>query len=129
MEFYQKLFSLQQEIEAISKDSKNPFFKSNYADINQLLKHLKPLLKKYKLLLLQPIINNEVHAIIQDVDSKNRVLSSLPLPQTSDPQKIGGAITYFRRYNIVSLLGLESEDDDGNTASNRKVNNKNQYKF
>jgi hypothetical protein len=129
MEFYQKLFSLQQEIEAISKDSKNPFFKSNYADINQLLKHLKPLLKKYKLLLIQPILNNEVNAIIQDVGSKERIYSSIKLPDTNDPQKIGGAITYFRRYNIISLLGLESEDDDGNIASNRKVNNKNQYKF
>lgn len=129
MEFYQKLFSLQQEIEAISKDSKNPFFKSNYADINQLLKHLKPLLKKYKLLLIQPILNNEVHAIIQDVGSKNRIISNIKLPDSNDPQKIGGAITYYRRYNIISLLGLESEDDDGNIASNRKVNNKNQYKF
>jgi len=129
MEFYQKLFSLQQEIEAISKDSKNPFFKSNYADINQLLKHLKPLLKKYKLLLIQPILNNESNAIIQDVGSKERIYSSIKLPDTNDPQKIGSAITYFRRYNIISLLGLECEDDDGNIASNRKVNNKNQYKF
>jgi len=129
MEFYQKLFSLQQEIEAISKESKNPFFKSNYADINQLLKHLKPLLKKYKLVIIQPIEQHEVYAIIQDVESKEKIFSSIKLPDTNDPQKIGSAITYYRRYNVISLLGLECEDDDGNIASNRKVNNKNQYKF
>ena len=131
MEFYNKLFNLQQEIGAISKDSKNPYFKSSYFDINQLITALNPLLKKYKLLLLQPVINNEVHAIIQDVESKDRVLGSIKLPEINDPQKIGGAITYYRRYTLVSLLGLQAEDDDGNTASGKVVQRKvnNQYQF
>ena len=42
----QKLFALQQEIGAISKDAKNPFFKSSYFDINMLLEELNPLLGK-----------------------------------------------------------------------------------
>ena len=44
--FYKKLFNLQQEIGAISKDSKNPYFKSSYFDINQLITALNPLLKR-----------------------------------------------------------------------------------
>jgi|TARA_R100000479_G_scaffold172186_1_gene116521 hypothetical protein len=133
MKIYQKLFKLQQEIGAISKDSKNPFFKSSYFDINQLVDKLLPLLKENKLLLLQPIVKNEVYAIIQDTESDGRVVSSIPLPEIHDPQKIGGAITYYRRYALVSLLGLQADDDDGNTATgkiNQKVNQKsNQFKL
>lgn len=135
MKIYQKLFKLQQEIGAISKDSKNPFFKSSYFDINQLVDKLLPLLKQNKLLLLQPIVKNEVYAIIQDTESDGRVVSSIPLPEIQDPQKIGGAITYYRRYALVSLLGLQADDDDGNTATgktNQKVKSNqksNQFKL
>lgn len=118
----QKLFALQQEIGAISKDAKNPFFKSSYFDINSLLKNLKPLLGKYKLVLHQPIEKGEVHSIIECVDTNERTKpSSLELPDISDPQKLGSCITYFRRYTLVSLLGLQADDDDGNLASNKKV--------
>lgn len=126
MKIYQKLFKLQQEIGAISKDSKNPFFKSSYFDINQLVDKLLPLLKQNKLLLLQPIVKNEVYAIIQDTESDGRVVSSIPLPEIQDPQKIGGAITYYRRYALVSLLGLQADDDDGNTATGKTNQNKTQ---
>ena len=120
----QKLFALQQEIGAISKDAKNPFFKSSYFDINSLLKNLKPLLGKYKLVLHQPIEKGEVHSIIECVDTNERTKpSSLELPDISDPQKLGSCITYFRRYTLVSLLGLQADDDDGNLASNKKINN------
>ena len=135
MKIYQKLFKLQQEIGAISKDSKNPFFKSSYFDINQLVDKLLPLLKQNKLLLLQPIVKNEVYAIIQDTESDGRVVSSIPLPEMQDPQNIGGAITYYRRYALVSLLGLQADDDDGNTATgktNQKVKSNqktNQFKL
>jgi hypothetical protein len=34
-----------------------------------------------------------------------------------DPQKLGSAVTYYRRYTLQSLLGLQAEDDDANSAS------------
>ena len=43
MNIYEKLFHLQQEIGSISKDAKNPFYKSKYFDINSLIGQLKPL--------------------------------------------------------------------------------------
>jgi len=49
-----KLFNLQQEIGTISKDAKNPFYKSKYFDINSLIKQLQPYLKKHRLSLFQP---------------------------------------------------------------------------
>lgn len=114
---HQKLFDLQSEVGAIAKDSKNPFFKSKYFDVNGLLAHLQPLLKKHRLLLLQPIIGGSVMSRIHDVDSAESVASSMQLPTISDPQKMGSAITYYRRYTLQSLLALQAEDDDGNVAS------------
>ena len=46
------------------------------------------------------------------------ITSCMALPDLTDPQKIGSAITYFRRYSLTSLLSLQCEvDDDGNKAS------------
>tara|TARA_R110002050_G_scaffold94607_2_gene196813 strand:- start:2904 stop:3428 length:525 start_codon:yes stop_codon:yes gene_type:complete len=116
-----KLFNLQSEIGAISKDSKNPFYKSKYFDINSLIGQLKPLLDKYKLLLLQPITDNYVRSIIFDLDGGS-IESSMKLPKNLDAQKIGSAITYYRRYTLQSLLALQAIDDDGNLASKPIIN-------
>ena len=118
---YKKLYKVQKEIGAISKDSTNPFYKSKYFDINSLIKQLTPILEKHNLLLLQPIENGEQYSRIIDIDSSDSVESSLSLPTDLDTQKIGGAITYYRRYTLVALLGLQAEDDDGNTASGKSM--------
>tara|TARA_R100000781_G_scaffold57061_1_gene36919 strand:+ start:1009 stop:1446 length:438 start_codon:yes stop_codon:yes gene_type:complete len=115
---YNKLYKVQREIGAISKDSTNPFYKSKYFDINSLIKQVTPILEKHKLLLLQPIKDGEQYSIIFDLDG-GFVESSLKLPTDLDAQKIGSAITYYRRYTLQSLLGLQAEDDDGNVASGK----------
>ena len=48
MSIYKQLFEAKKEIGKISKDSKNPFFKSKYFDINSLLEHVEPILQKHK---------------------------------------------------------------------------------
>ena len=115
---YNKFYKVQREIGAISKDSTNPFYKSKYFDINSLIKQVTPILEKHKLLLLQPIKDGEQYSIIFDLDGGS-VESSLKLPTDLDAQKIGSAITYYRRYTLQSLLGLQAEDDDGNVASGK----------
>ena len=117
---YNKLYKVQKEIGAISKDSTNPFYKSKYFDINSLIKQLTPILQKHNLLLLQPIEDDKQYSRIVDLDG-GMVESSLALPTDLDTQKIGGAITYYRRYTLVALLGLQAEDDDGNTASGKSM--------
>ena len=114
---YKKLYKVQKEIGAISKDSTNPFYKSKYFDINSLIKQLMPILEKHNLLLLQPISEGSQYSKIVDVDNGDSVESSLSLPIDLDALKIGSAITYYRRYTLQSLLGLQAEDDDGNNAS------------
>jgi len=117
MEIYKKLLQVQKEVGAISKDSKNPFFKSKYFDINSLIQHVEPILTKHGLLLLQPIKEGKQGSCIVDVESGSEVTSFLKLPELSDPQKLGSAVTYYRRYTLCSLLALQAEDDDANAAS------------
>lgn len=117
MKIYSKLAELKKEIGSVSKDSTNPFFKSKYFDINGLLEHLEPLLSKHKLIVLQPIIDGKVTSQIIDPETGEMVTSELELGNISDPQKKGSEITYYRRYTLASLLGIQAEDDDGNRAS------------
>ena len=116
MSIYKKLLSVQLEVGAISKDSKNPFFKSKYFDINQLIEHVQPVLNKHGLVLTQPIEENKVFSKIHEAEGTgvDFIQSSLELPQLNDPQKLGSCITYYRRYTLASLLGLQAEDNDGN---------------
>ena len=115
----EKLFNLQQEIGTISKDAKNPFYKSKYFDVNSLINQLQPLLKKHRLLLLQPIEEDAVYSKLICIDGTGGVISALKLPDLNDPQKLGSAITYYRRYTLASLLGLQAVDDDANLSSGK----------
>jgi hypothetical protein len=128
MDIYKKLLKVQKEVGAISKDSKNPFFKSKYFDINSLVGHVSPLLTNHGLLLLQPIKEGKQYSIIVDTETGESVESSLELPSLSDPQKLGSAVTYYRRYTLCSLLALQAEDDDANAASKAKVDYANKLK-
>ncbi len=117
MNLYTKLNKVKKEIGAISKDNTNPFFKSKYFDINSLLRHVEPLLQKNGLLLLQPIYKGYVISEIIEIETGEKIQSGLQLPEMEDPQKLGSAVTYYRRYTLQSLLGLQAEDDDANSAS------------
>jgi hypothetical protein len=122
MSIYAKLFKAKKEIGKISKDAKNPFFKSNYLSLNGLIDAIENVLDKNELLLLQPIIDGKVRTEIRDstkdgTTNVSFVYSEMELPNITDPQKLGSAITYYRRYTLQSLLGLQAEDDDGNKAA------------
>ena len=120
--FYEKLSAVKSEVGRISKDSSNPFFKSKYFDVNSLLLHVEPIIQKHELLLLQPIQDGLVKSIIFDTKGFS-IESGIALPELNDPQKLGSAITYYRRYTLQSLLALQAEDDDANLASNKAVSN------
>jgi len=119
MSIYKKLLEVQKEVGAISKDSKNPFFKSKYFDINQLIEHVQPVLNKHGLVLIQPLFEGTVRSVLVDSESAEKLESGLELPELTDPQKLGSCITYYRRYTLASLLGLQAEDDDANLASKK----------
>jgi len=124
---YEKIFKIQQEIGKMVKDQPG-VYNNKYFDINKLLDKLMPLCHKNKLVLMQPLttIDNRpaLTTIIYDLEcedeKKNMILFSVPLPEVETAQKMGGAITYVRRYSIQSLFGLIAEDDDGQAASQSK---------
>jgi hypothetical protein len=119
MSIYKKLFEAKKQIGKITKDSKNPFFKSNYLSLNGLIDAVDEVLEDNGLIMLQPIEDGKVKTQIFDIEEGRTsiIQSEMTLPNIQDPQKLGSAITYFRRYTLQSLLGLQAEDDDGNSST------------
>ena len=115
--FLQKLHKAKQSIKKVAKNAKNPHFKNNYADINALIEEVEPILLENRLLLLQPIEDGYVYTKIICIDSNDRTISCMKLPEITDPQKIGSAVTYYRRYTLQSLLSLQAVDDDANLSA------------
>ena len=120
-----KLAKFQKEVGTITKDLENPYFKSQYFDVNKVIEIIKPLLVKNGLIIMQPLQVSEgknmltTHLI--DTESGEEMTGQMFLPDNLKPQDLGSAITYFRRYSLVSMLLLQGEnDDDGNSASANK---------
>ena len=121
MSIYKKLLEVQKEVGAVAKTSNNPFFKSKYFCVNKLIEVVSPVLSKNGLVLLQPIIDGKVFSKIFDSESSESVESCIDLPNLTDPQKLGSAITYYRRYTLASLMALQAEDNDGNGLKPKPV--------
>jgi hypothetical protein len=120
----QKLLDFQKEVGTITKDSNNPFYNSKYFDINKLLEVVKPLLSQHGMVLLQPLVgitNGDktspgITTVLLNADNANDQISfTTPITELNDAQKMGGSVTYWRRYAIQSMLGLQADDDDGNS--------------
>lgn len=118
---YTKLLKIQQEIKAIKKDEQNPHFKNRYFDINGLLEELKPVLNANGVIVMQPLATVDGKSVLEtliiDVESGDQIKSFVQIPENNNPQQMGSAITYFRRYSLQSFFLLQAEDDDGNKAS------------
>lgn len=122
---YQVLAEAKKELSAVTKDKENPFHKSKYADINSYLNVIEPVLQKYGLVLIQPLSNGGecfyLKTIIVLAETGESIESILPLPNGLEPQKLGSAITYYRRYTLASLLAMQAEDDDAHAASVKEI--------
>jgi ERF superfamily len=117
LNIYQKLHLAKQSMGKVIKNATNPHLKRNYADINSIIDTVEPILLDHGLLLIQPVKDDKVYTIVVDIENGDRFESFMTLPPITDAQKLGGAITYFRRYTLVSLLSLQAVDDDGHDAS------------
>lgn len=117
LNIYQKLHCAKQSMGKVIKNATNPHFKRSYADINSIIETVEPILMDCGLILMQPVKDDKVYTVIIDVDNGDRFESYMTLPPITDAQKLGSAVTYFRRYTLVSLLSLQAVDDDGETAS------------
>lgn len=124
---YKALSEFQAKCPLIKKDASNPFFKSKYAPLDSILPIVLPLLKEVGLVISQIPDGNSLKTIIAHIDSGEVLEGTAELIlDKQNPQGHGSAITYMRRYALVAMLGLNTdEDDDGNKASTptKPVNN------
>jgi hypothetical protein len=103
------------------KDAKNPFFKSNYADLSSVVEAIKQPFADNGLSYSQFPLTEDGYAGVETIlmhISGEWIESKLLLPiSKKDAQAAGSAITYARRYALQSMAGIPSEDDDGNLVS------------
>ena len=115
------LSAAQSEFENPSKNATNPHFRSKYADLAELVNVVRPVLSRHGLSITQwpgfvdGLCTVETVLMHQSGEWLSGV-SSTPVTK-QDPQGIGSATTYLRRYSMAAICGLAQEDDDGNTAS------------
>jgi hypothetical protein len=114
------LISFHEKVDKIPKDAKNPFFKSTYASLSNILESIKkPLIESGLTVCQFPSGDHGLDTIIIHAESGEFLQSDYIMkPAKDDPQGIGSAITYQRRYALAAALGLNiDDDDDGNAAS------------
>lgn len=133
---HKKLLDFQKLGITLKKDGSNPHFKSSYVTLNEVLEKVKEPLNKLGIYVLQTPEETGLRTRLIDTESYDDprisnvkeafpdvgfVESFVPYVGTVDMQKLGGAITYARRYSLISMLGMEDEDDDGEAASKKPV--------
>jgi hypothetical protein len=102
------------------KDSQNPFFKSSYADLSSVWEAAKEPLNKNGLSVIQGFGQNSGDGFLWTMllhQSGQWIMGECPLILVKrDPQGVGSAGTYARRYGLAAILGITQTDDDGESA-------------
>ena len=121
------LLNVQRTVQPVTKDAENPFTKSWYASLNSVMDACRDALIEngiwlcqYPVPVEQPnslgLVTKLTHAESGQWQSS---LAVVPLPK-ADPQGMGSAMTYARRYALTAMLGMVTEDDDGEGAKKGK---------
>lgn len=126
-EAYTKAYA---EIQNVVKNSHNPHFGSNYADLSAVIDTVKPVFEKYGLAVYQApgklvelvgggLAISVVSVLMHTSGAMLSAETQVPLGPKATAQAAGGAITYARRYALAAIAGIAQVDDDGNAASER----------
>lgn len=116
---YSKLLAFQRLGISVKKSSVNPHFKSNYADLNEVLDKVKKPLNDLGVVIIFTPQMEGLNTCLYDTESDTSVCSFMKYVGNDNAQKTLACNTYFRRGSLVSLLGLEDEDLDGNNTVNQ----------
>lgn len=124
-ELAKAMVAAQQSLGLVAKSAVNPHFKSRYADLATVLDAILPALNGAGISLMQaPGGDSDGNVTLTTTllhESGEWMESTLTMrPTKSDPQGVGSAITYARRYAALAVAGAAPEDDDGNSASQRE---------
>lgn len=113
----------QSEVKQPLKDKTNPFFKSKYVPLENIVEVITETAGKHGLSFIQYPVNNEqkVGVITFLMHSSGEFIQTEPIfaqPPKADAQGAGSVITYLKRYSLAAVFGITSDvDDDGNEAS------------
>jgi len=107
----------------ISKDAKNPFFKSSYASLSHILQEIQDPLEVSGLIISQWPNGDGLTTILLHSESGEYLQATytMPVAKANDPQALGSAISYARRYAVSSILSLQIDDDDAEKAMQRNA--------
>lgn len=125
---FHALHLFQQEVPNLIKNAQGYGYK--FVDLGELITMIKPTLAKYKLGFSQPLQGNSLKTIIffyptgQTIESVVEIPQGVQLKGMNDFQVLGSAISYLRRYSLVSCLGLVSEVDNDASGVQVKKENK-----
>jgi len=121
------LSAVQGKLTYAKKDSKNPFFKSNYADLESVWDACRDLLSSNGLAVSQfPGLYSELDKSMSLITilthtSGEWISQEMSVPMSKpDAQGAGSCLTYMRRYALAAVVGVVQADDDGNAASSPK---------
>lgn len=106
------------------KDKTNPAFRSKYADLGACLEAVEDALLAQGIALFQETSLDDsgvtVETVLLHESGESMRFGKLHVPASKqDPQGYGSALTYARRYSLITACGIAPEDDDGNAASRR----------
>lgn len=116
---HKKLLEFQKLGVTIKKGKRNPHFKNTYANLNEVLDKVKEPLNDLGIIIVQVPLVDGLRTTLVDTEDDTFIEGFLPFMGAINPQQIGSNLTYYRRYSLVTMLGLEDEDDDGNKASEK----------
>lgn len=117
MSIYAKLVVFQglvAQTNGISFDAKVKFsnIEFKYATLTNIVKYAMPLLNKAGLAFIQRLDENKLITELVDAESGEKIQSAITLDFTGKkPQEIGSLLTYFKRYELASLLGIVADED------------------
>lgn len=119
------LVKAQQKMGNAVKDAKNPFFKSSYADLNSIREAVMPALAEVGIGVFQPtvVVGGKQYIRTLLLHESGEYLSAdteVVVAKQNDPQALGSAMSYARRYGLQAFLNCGTADDDGEGAMNRK---------
>jgi hypothetical protein len=120
------LVKAQKEFGPALKSSTNPAFRSRYADLSACVEAVIDALNNNDIFMMQPTHECDNGVIVETIfiHSSGEQISSgkLHVPATKhDAQGYGSALTYARRYSLMTACGIAPEDDDANSAAKPKA--------
>lgn len=118
---------------AAIKSAKNPFFKNNYADLTDIQEAVYPAFHAQGFMITQKCGADDFGKFVDTVaihSSGDEFHSCVYLEyKAGDMQSLGSAITYARRYGLMALSGIPTQDDDDNAAAGRQQQQKKEQPF